>query len=480
MLFPSYTFFIFFAVVLLISRWISHWSIRKSFLLLVSYIFYAVWNPPFVLLLVFSTVADWFLAKAMHRTANQSRRKLLLILSLLTNLGLLGNFKYGNFILDNFVAWMNTLGIAYHPAAMNIILPVGISFYTFQTLSYTFDVYRRELKPANSFLDYALYVTFFPQLVAGPIVRARDFLPQCITPKQATRQQIGWGLSLFILGLFYKVILADSLMSGPVDEIFNNSSAVTFWDGWIGAMAFAMQIYGDFAGYSLCAIGIALCLGFELPDNFRFPYAAVGFSDFWQRWHISLSTWLRDYLYIALGGNRHSLFNTYRNLMITMLLGGLWHGASWMFVIWGGLHGLYLVAERLVRQQAWSRAHFWQQPIMQFILALVTFAFVCVAWVFFRAQSLEHALALVTAMVSPWSSSPLVLSSKVIQRDEFVIVLAFTAAILGFEWYMRDKSFEAVASRLPLWCLSLLLTVMTLLIFVSMGGGERAFIYFQF
>ena len=244
---------------------------------------------------------------------------------------------------------MASFGITWVAPEWDIVLPVGISFYTFVTLSYTLDVYLGRLKPIDSFLNYALFVTYFPHLVAGPIVRPTQLVPQFETPKQATRDQMLWGLGLMVLGLFEKVVVADAGLANVADRVFSAEGPIGFADAWLGTLAFSGQIFCDFAGYSTIAVGVSLCLGFALPDNFRMPYAAIGFSDFWRRWHISLSTWLRDYLYIPLGGNRGSEVRTYVNLMLTMLLGGLWHGANWTFVVWGGLHGLYLAAERWIR-----------------------------------------------------------------------------------------------------------------------------------
>lgn len=305
MVFNSLTFLLFFAVVTALHYVPLPWRTRKANLLLASYLFYAAWNPPFVLLLWFSTMVDWYLAGRIHQSTDDHRRRWLLSLSILTNLGLLGYFKYGYFVLNNLVGVLSAAGIEYRPADLDIILPIGISFYTFQTLSYTIDVYRRRLTPGKSFLDYALYVTFFPQLVAGPIVRAGEFLPQCLTPRRATGSQFGWGLILLVVGLFQKVVLADTLLSPVVDKVYGAGSGIGTIEAWIGTLAFSGQIFFDFAGYSTCAIGVAMCLGFSLPDNFRYPYGAIGFSEFWQRWHISLSSWLRDYLYVPLGGSRH-------------------------------------------------------------------------------------------------------------------------------------------------------------------------------
>jgi D-alanyl-lipoteichoic acid acyltransferase DltB (MBOAT superfamily) len=346
MLFNSYTFLMFFVVVLAGYYLTRSWKVRKGILLVASYVFYAAWNPPFVVLLWLSTVVDWLAAKGIHASVSPRRRRLLMAVSLMANFGLLGYFKYAGFMVDNFLLLARALGLHVSLASPNVILPVGISFYTFQTLSYVLDVYRRKIVPERSFLDYALYVTFFPQLVAGPIIRAEDFLPQCTQPKACSGNDLGWGLSLMLLGLFEKVAIADGILAPIVESVYDTVGRPDFISAWCGTFAFAGQIFLDFAGYSLVAIGSALCLGFTIQDNFRFPYAAVGFSDFWARWHMSLSSWLRDYLYIPLGGSRKGPFRTFASLMITMLLGGLWHGASWTFVIWGGLHGLYLVLQR--------------------------------------------------------------------------------------------------------------------------------------
>ncbi|RIK55790.1 MAG: membrane-bound O-acyltransferase family protein [Chloroflexi bacterium] len=477
MLFNSYTFLIFLAVVLPVSRVLSNWTARKGFLVAVSYLFYAAWNPPFVLLLWFSTVVDWYLARAIYHAAHPGRRKGLLGVSLLINLGLLGYFKYGGFLLDNFTALMHGLGVVYQPPPFSIILPVGISFYTFQTLSYTIDIYRGKFAPWHSFLDYALYVSFFPQLVAGPIVRAHDFLPQCVEPKLGSARQVGWGLSLLVLGLFYKVVIADRIMAEVVEAVYDAAALPNFAEAWTGTLAFAIQIYADFAGYSLCAIGVGLCFGFVLPDNFRFPLAAVGFADFWRRWHITLSTWLGSYLYIPLGGNRKGTLNTYRNLVITMLLGGLWHGASWLFVLWGGLHAFYLVVERLIQGQAWARHRLWQVPPVQFGLALLTFTLGCFTRVFFRAPHLERALTTLKMMLGAgWHMQP----GIEIARRDYLMVLALLAAFLLFEWYMRDKSYEWLAAQMPWWARSAIMAVLLFAVVISLPKGDHAFIYFQF
>src|SRR5829696_6846925 len=350
MLFNSYSFIVFFVIMVALHYIPFAWKVKKRNLLIASYIFYAAWNPPFILLLWLSTVVDFFVGRSLYNEANKNKRKLLLVISLIGNLGMLCFFKYGGFLLENFVTLVNALGINYHPAKPNIILPAGISFYTFTTLCYTIDMYKKKSEPVKSMLDFSLFVTFFPHLVAGPIVRPGQLVPQFETPHVATRDQLIQGLFLLSLGLFMKVVMADTMLAGAADSVFTFPHLVLSLDAWMGVLAFSGQIFFDFAGYSTCAIGVAMCLGFKLPENFRYPYAAIGFSDFWRRWHITLSTWLRDYLYIPLGGNRHGGKRTYINLMLTMLLGGLWHGASLTFVVWGGMHGVLLAITRAFQE----------------------------------------------------------------------------------------------------------------------------------
>jgi len=474
MQFNSFTFILFFAGVLLLHNLPLPWRVKKFNLLWVSYLFYAAWNPPFVILLWISTVADWFIAKRLDRTEGLAKRRLWLVASLGVNLGLLGYFKYGGFLLKNFVVLLGALGIDFHPAAPDIILPVGISFYTFQTLSYTLDIYRRKMRPWHSFLDYAMYVTFFPQLVAGPIVRAADFLPQCETPRRPTGRQFGWGLWLLVLGLFEKMVVADGLLAPVVERVYDSPGTPGFVAAWCGTFAFAGQIFCDFAGYSTCAIGVAMCLGFRIPDNFRFPYAAIGFADFWRRWHISLSSWLRDYLYIPLGGNRKGRPRTYVNLMVTMLLGGLWHGASWTFVAWGGLHGLYLLVERILRHFL-QHARVWRRPPVRLALGLMTFLLVCIAWVFFRANTFERAFTIASVMLGRGGLSPDLYVGKIMLGKTLLTV----GVLLAVHWRLRSSSLEALVEKTPWWVRSAALAAM-LILMATMPGEDRAFIYFQF
>jgi alginate O-acetyltransferase complex protein AlgI len=451
--FDTYLFAVFFAGVLAVHSAPLPWTVRKLVLLGASYVFYAAWDPPFVALLVGSTMVDWFVAQRIASSASRLHRKALLATSLAFNLGLLGYFKYAGF---------------FHLASEPLIVPIGISFYTFMTLGYTIDVYLGRGRPARSFLDYALYVTFFPHLVAGPIVRANELVPQFEQPRRASGPMLAWGLSLLVLGLFEKIVVADGLLAPAVDAVYGAHVPGTA-GAWAGTIAFAGQIFCDFAGYSTCAIGVALCLGFSLPDNFRFPYAAIGFSDFWRRWHISLSSWFRDYLYIPLGGNRRGPLRTHANLVAVMLIGGLWHGAAWTFVVWGALHGLFLVGERIVvgLVPAWS---IWRAPLVRFVLGLLTFALVCIAWVFFRAGSFAQAFAMCRAMAG-------MSAGKTNAVTLFAIVPV--AILVAVHWSMRDTTLEAVVERTSWPVRTALLSAMVLAI-LMFPGVDRAFLYFQF
>src|SRR5438270_5843573 len=384
MLFNSLTFVVFFVVFVALYWSISSWTARKNLLVVASYIFYGAWNPPFTALLFSTTAMDFWLGRQIAKAKDPPAKRRWLVASVCMNLSMLGFFKYGNFLLQNFQWLLARIGIIYQPPHLDILLPVGISFYTFHSLSYTLDIYRGVLQPTRSLRDFVLAVSFFPQLVAGPIVRAGDFLPQLVRPPALRTGQFLWGLLLMTHGLFEKVVLADTLLAESADRIFGYAGPLIAVDSWLGVLAFAGQIFFDFAGYSTCAIGAALCLGFHLKDNFRFPYAAIGFSDFWRRWHISLSTFLRDYLYIPLGGNQVRPHRAAGNLVIVMFLGGLWHGAAWTFVVWGLLHGSYLVVERVIR--AFFEHNHWANTLATRATAgFATYGAVCIAWVFFRA-----------------------------------------------------------------------------------------------
>lgn len=494
MLFNSYTFIVFFIVMLVMHNWMPFsWKQKKINLLLASYIFYAAWNPPFILLLWLSTVVDFFVGRSLYTQENKHKRRVLLVISLIGNLGMLCFFKYGGFLLENFVELCNLVGINYHPAKPNIILPAGISFYTFTTLCYTIDMYKRKSEPVKKLLDFSLFVTFFPHLVAGPIVRPPQLVPQFESPRKATQQQLTNGLFLVTLGLFMKVVLADSMLSSTADTIFSTPAKLNTLDAWMGVLAFSGQIFFDFAGYSTCAIGVASCLGFVLPENFRYPYAALGFTDFWKRWHITLSAWLRDYLYIPLGGNRKGEFRTYVNLMITMLLGGLWHGASWTFVVWGALHGSYLCIEKLLTRRkaakepinleeavpavvtaSFAPAFLRKKTTNKIMLALLTFFLVNVTWVFFRSADFTTAWRLLTSMFTNTTGGLALLSGLSILK-----VTVITVLMLICHWLLRNKKVTTVAANKPWWLVGIVWAGMLILLLLSQDSSS-SFIYFQF
>src|SRR3989442_1253390 len=384
MLFNSLTFVVFFVVVVTAYWSIHSWTARKNLLVAASYVFYGAWNPPFAALLFSTTAMDFWLGRRIATAKGRRSRRVWLVGSVCMNLSMLGFFKYGNFLLQNFQWLLARIGIIYQPPHLDILLPVGISFYTFHSLSYTLDIYRGVLQPTKSLRDFVLAVSFFPQLVAGPIVRAGDFLPQLV---RSPRLRIGhflWGLVVSTLGLFEKIVLADTMLAGSADRVFGYAGPLVALDSWLGVIAFAGQIFFDFAGSSTCAIGAALFLGFHLKDNFRFPYAAIGFSDFWRRWHISLSTFLRDYLYIPLGGNQVRPVRAGTNLVIVMFLGGLWHGAAWTFVVWCLLHGSYLVIAPVIRGLFENKE--WANNLATRLLGcLATYTDRCVTYVLFLA-----------------------------------------------------------------------------------------------
>lgn len=377
-----------------------NYHVQNRILLIASYFFYGSWDWRFLGLLFISTVTDYFIGRAMDANSDDKKRKLLLTISLLTNLSILGFFKYFNFFADSFSELLSTFGMNADMPTLNIILPVGISFYTFQTLSYTIDIYRRRLKSTNDFFDFALFVAFFPQLVAGPIERARNLLPQIARPRKVTAAMVDAGIFLILWGYFKKVVIADNV--GLIsDAVFGDYAQFHGVDILVGILAFTIQIYCDFSGYSDIARGICKLMGFELMVNFRLPYFALNPSDFWTRWHISLSSWLRDYLYIPLGGNRLGNFYTYRNLMLTMLLGGLWHGAAWNFVIWGAYHGTLLALYRMLDKSPehldpWSGRYSRSRIILKMILM---FGFTLIGWLIFRSESIHQIGSMLTSLV---------------------------------------------------------------------------------
>src|SRR5689334_20789231 len=354
-----------------------HQRAWRVWILLASYVFYAWWDWRFVFLLAASTVVNHVLAVAIHRSHGVAARKSFLALAVAFDLGLLGYFKYANFFLSSADNAIGTSWIAH------VVLPVGVSFFTFMAISYVVDTYRGELVP-TTLMRFAVFQAFFPHLVAGPIVRAGELLPQLETPRDPRRVDTGRAFFLIVTGLFLKVVIANHLATHIVDNVFAAPNRHSSLEVLVGVYGYAVQIFADFCGYTNIAIGIALLLGFEFPQNFASPYAAVSLQDFWRRWHMTLSRWLRDYLYIPLGGNRKGSLKTYRNLMLTMLLGGLWHGAAWTFVVWGGIHGIGLCVERATGWRPTS-------PAAQWFGRILTFHVVCLAWIFFRADSLSRA-----------------------------------------------------------------------------------------
>src|SRR4026209_1924609 len=473
MLFNSLTFVVFFVIVVTLYWSIHSWQARKNLLVVASYIFYGAWNPPFAALLFGTTAMDFWLGRQIAKAKNPSSHRAWLIGSVCMNLSMLGFFKYGNFLLENFQWLLACIGVIYHPPHLDILLPVGISFYTFHSLSYTLDIYRGVLQPTNSLRDFVLAVSFFPQLVSGPIVRAGDFLPQLLHPPRLKNGQFLWGLALMTVGLFEKIVLADTLLSGSADRVFGYAGPLVALDSWAGVLAFAGQIFFDFAGYSLCAIGAALTLGFHLKDNFRFPYAAIGFSDFWRRWHISLSTFLRDYLYIPLGGNRSRAARAALNLVIVMFLGGLWHGAAWTFVVWGLLHGSYLVIERNFRVSFEHKPWASTLPV-RVLTGFATYAAVCIAWVFFRASDFTIATRMLRGMFGGHPHGDAILTTR-----EMLQIGIVTFFMMLAHWSLRETNIETAVTRLPRWIVTTAWALMACAIILTQGSSN-AFIYFQF
>ena len=475
MQFDSLAFIAFFLAIVGLYWSVSSWVWRKNLLLLASYLFYAGWNPYFLPLLIVTSFLDWRLALLMAQAPSVRSRKTWLAAICVVNLSVLAYFKYANFLIDNTNAVMSMAGLPQWGFQSSIALPIGISFYTFHSLSYCIDVYRGNVQPTRSWRDYLLYVAFFPQLVAGPIVRWTTMGHQIETPRPFRSDYLGLGVALMVIGLFQKIVLADGIFAPVADAHFGHASLESGLTAWVGALAFTGQIFCDFAGYTTCAIGAALALGFQLPVNFQAPYAARGFSDFWQRWHISLSSWLRDYLYIPLGGNRGRRMATARNLVLTMFLGGLWHGAAWTFVVWGLLHGVFLVVERLITQLVGASR--FQLPRLRAILGwLATLVAVITAWVFFRAEDLSSAMTMVMAMYTAVSWSPE--SLAMLSYEDGVAALVLGLMVVQ-QVVNRNRPLNELLRALPWPLLGLALGSMLLLITLS-PGQTNAFIYFQF
>jgi D-alanyl-lipoteichoic acid acyltransferase DltB (MBOAT superfamily) len=470
MLFNSFEFWIFFGIVAGIYRFLGH-KAQNRFLLVASYVFYGSWDWRFLSLIVLSTVVDYLAALQIAGSESERRRRVAVTVSMAVNLGLLGTFKYLGFFVESAADLLTLLGFSANLPSLRIILPVGISFYTFQTMSYTIDVYRRELQPTRDFLDFALYVSFFPQLVAGPVERGKRLLPQVVTPREVSGRDFSVGLYCILLGLFKKVVVADNMAIVANYVFAADPATLTAPEVLLGVAAFAFQIYGDFSGYSLIAQGTGAWLGFSLMDNFRHPYFATSPQDFWRRWHISLSTWLRDYLYIPLGGSRVGTLATYRNLMATMVLGGLWHGAAWTFVVWGTIHGAWLAAHRWLSGR-WPR----RGPLGAFATGVrmaATFLIVCVTWLFFRALSVSQAATFMASLFGSWAITDLAGAA-------WPLVAVYVVPLLLYEaWVERAGDLFAILDRHWL-ARALLYTVIVLALFWFPAPTPSEFIYFQF
>ncbi len=473
MLFNSLHFIVFFVAVYALYRALDfRWQNRL--LLVASYYFYAAWDWRFLGLLLLSTVVDFICAIQIQKSNEERRRRLFLWLSVGSNLSVLGFFKYYNFFADSIQTLAQSAGFTLDDLTLNIILPMGISFYTFQTLSYTIDVYRRRLEPTRNIWDFALYISFFPQLVAGPIERAMQLLPQLTQARVISRDQVADGLWLIFYGFFLKVFVADNL-SKIVDVGFSTDAPVSGDMALISTYAFVFQIFGDFAGYSSIAIGLGKLMGFELMTNFRFPYFVTNPSDFWRNWHISLSSWLRDYLYIPLGGNRGTTFMHYRNLFLTMLLGGLWHGAAWTFVIWGAFQGSVLILHRLVepylaKLHPNSRAG---KRTWWVVRVVVMFHITCIGWLIFRAQSAQQIADMLVAIatMSDFSATALYYAGQLAFYSGLLILIQVVQ--------MRRNDLLAII-RLSMLPRVALLTSMFFLAAAFGEYGGQTFIYFQF
>ena len=463
----------------LVLVWLGVWAtlkvpaLRLAILLLASWAFYASWSWPFLGLILFSTVVDYACGALIHRTDNATQRTLWLVVSLVTNLGLLGIFKYLGFFTQSLDAALTAFHSGVSVPVVALVLPVGISFYTFQTLSYTIDIYRGRLEPARSFWHFALFVSFFPQLVAGPIVRARDLLPQLARRPAFDADDQARGLFRILTGLIKKVAIADVLATELVDRVYETPDLYGSTESIIAIYAYSLQIYADFSAYSDIAIGSAMLLGYSLPENFDRPYTAASLQDFWRRWHISLSTWLRDYLYIPLGGNRHGAVRTYLNLMITMLLGGLWHGASWTFVFWGLLHGGGLAVNRMWQRWRERRfpGHTWG-PVMHGVMTLLTLHFVVFAFHWFRAPDFTRGVEVLERVASLELAAPN-LGWPVLAALGFGIVLHATPR----DW---KAGLQSGWRRVPAVLQATVLVGVLVVLQQIKASGGRPFIYFQF
>ncbi|KQC13359.1 MAG: hypothetical protein APR63_00765 [Desulfuromonas sp. SDB] len=472
MLFPTVEFGIFFAVVFTFSWLLKNRQFeRKVLLTLASYFFYGFWDWRFVFLLLSCSLGNYLFGLGLGTAGKDKYRKVIVGFAVFWNLGILGFFKYYGFFVTSLNNLLNRLHLGTSLPLLEIVLPVGISFFTFQAMSYVIDVYRKEISYSKSLLDILLYISFFPQLVAGPIVRAKDFIPQLKIKPDPSSIRAGRAFVLIAAGLVKKVIIANYIATELVDPVFEDPMAFSGLEVLFGVYGYAVQIYCDFSAYSEIAIGIAALLGYYFPDNFNFPYRADSIQDFWRRWHISLSTWLRDYLYIPLGGSKKGKWKTYRNLSITMILGGLWHGAAWNFVFWGTLHGVGLAVERFFREKFFANSKS-KSLVLKIITIFLVFHFVCIGWVFFRARSFTLALEYFKSLGN--------LTVPITMLTPFVLFLIVIGIGMHFippqpgQW-IRDKF-----SGLPLVVQGILLGIVLLLISAFGPEGVAPFIYFRF
>jgi alginate O-acetyltransferase complex protein AlgI len=469
MLFDSPVYFVFLALVV-VAYWRLNWRAQNVLLLAASYFFYGWWDWRFLLLMVGSTAIDYVIACKIEDAASLAKRKALMIASLAVNFTILGFFKYFNFFLNSSALALDALGFHNVPRSfLAIILPPGISFYTFQEVAYIVDVYAGRIKASRRFVDYGLFISLFPHLIAGPIQRPSHLLPQVQKPRAFQPAAFRDGCMLILMGLVRKTVIADNCAL-LANAAFSGHLGNNAWATLIGVYAFAWQIYGDFSGYSDLARGSAQLLGFHFMLNFRQPYLAVSLQDFWRRWHISLSTWLRDYLYIPLGGNRGSELKTYRNLLTTMLLGGLWHGANWTFVVWGALHGFVLSIERFVFGH--RESHVETRVLGKAVRQVITFHVVCLSWIFFRAESLSGAFAMISTLGHfQWSRDYAAAWLFLAILGGIGLIMDLLLEYSGDEYIFQSKS--------PVLGFGAAVVAMISLIFFS-ASGSHAFIYFQF
>ncbi|MGB0998797.1 MAG: MBOAT family O-acyltransferase [Flavobacteriales bacterium] len=482
MFFNSIDFAIFLPLVFILYWFVTQKNLKLQNVLIVaaSYLFYGWWDWRFLSLIIFSTLVDYTIGRLLQHEANQRKRKLFLWISIVVNLGFLGFFKYYNFFLDNFVSAFSFFGSELEVNSLNIVLPVGISFYTFQTLSYTIDVYKKKLEPTKDFIAFTAFVSFFPQLVAGPIERASHLLPQFYKKRVFDYHKAVDGMRQILWGLFKKVVIADNCAEFA-NYIFNNSADLNGSTLFLGALFFTFQIYGDFSGYSDIAIGVSRLFGFDLMQNFNFPYFSRDIAEFWRRWHISLSTWFRDYLYIPLGGSRGGLGMKIRNTFIIFIVSGFWHGANWTFIVWGALNALYFLPLLLTKNNRNNLDIVAKGKLFpsfkETYQILLTFSLTVLAWVFFRAENMTHALAYLSEIFSSsFFEFPEFLEPKMV-----LLTFALLTVFLAIEWFGRTEQF-ALAKIGSTWNRPLRFGMYYSLLFLIFwfGGKEQQFIYFQF